>query len=64
MLATDNPIPTYLVYDESGASVGRVELPKAERISGRGAATIYLRRPVQRFIPLAGPTGRAVSVAQ
>lgn len=48
MLATDNPIPTYLVYDESGASVGRVELPKGEQISGRCAATIYLKRPMPR----------------
>jgi len=51
MLATDKPIPAYLVYDESGASVGRVELPVAERISGRCAATIYLKRPMPRLVP-------------
>jgi hypothetical protein len=44
MLATDSPIPTFRLVDDNGASVGRIVLPVAERISGRGAGTIFLRR--------------------
>lgn len=44
MLATDSPIPTYQVYDDSGAVLGRIVLPVAERVSGIGAATIFLQR--------------------
>jgi hypothetical protein len=44
MLATDSPIPTFRLVDDNGTSVGRIVLPVAERISGRGAETIYLRR--------------------
>jgi len=44
MLATDSPIPTFRLVDDNGASVGRIVLPVAERISGRGAETIFLRR--------------------
>jgi len=44
MLATDSPIPTYRVFDDSGAPLGQIVLPMAERVSGRGAATIFLRR--------------------
>lgn len=51
MLATDSPIPMYRVYDDSGASVGRIVLPVAERVSGRGAETIFLQRdpPFRRW---------------
>ncbi|HQR17315.1 MAG TPA: hypothetical protein PK948_03035 [Gemmatimonadales bacterium] len=51
MLATDSPIPTYRVYDDSGASVGRIVLPVAARVSGVGAATIFLQRdpPLRRW---------------
>jgi hypothetical protein len=51
MLATDSPIPTYRVYDDSGASVGRIVLPVTERVSGLGAATIFLQRdpPFRRW---------------
>ena len=44
MLATDNLVPTYRLVDDAGVSVGRIVLPVAERISGRGAETIYLQR--------------------
>ncbi len=44
MLATDSPIPTFRLVDDSGASVGRIVLPVAERISGVGAETIFLQR--------------------
>lgn len=44
MLATDNLIPTYRLVDDAGFSVGRIVLPVADRISGRGAETIYLQR--------------------
>ncbi len=44
MLATDNATPTYRVFDERGTPVGQVILPTADRVSGRGAATIYLQR--------------------
>jgi len=44
MLATDSPIPTFRLVDDNGISVGRVVLPVAERISGIGAETIFLRR--------------------
>jgi hypothetical protein len=44
MLATDSPIPTFSLVDDNGTSVGRIVLPVAERISGRGAETIFLRR--------------------
>ena len=44
MLATDSPIPTYRVYDDTGASLGRIVLPVTDRVSGRGAATIFLQR--------------------
>jgi hypothetical protein len=52
MLATDSPIPTFRLVDDNGASVGRIVLPVAERISGRGAETIFLRRdsPFRRRI--------------
>jgi len=44
MLATNNLIPTYRLVDDAGVSVGRIVLPVADRISGRGAETIYLQR--------------------
>ena len=44
MLATDSPIPTYRVFDDSGAALGQIVLPLTERVSGRGAATLFLRR--------------------
>ncbi|HEX5004076.1 MAG TPA: hypothetical protein VFV65_02105 [Gemmatimonadales bacterium] len=44
MLATDSPVPTFRLVDDEGHSVGRIVLPVAERISGTGAETIYLRR--------------------
>jgi len=44
MLATDSPIPTFRLVDDNGTSVGRIVLPVAERISGLGAKTIFLRR--------------------
>ena len=44
MLATDSPIPTYRVFDDSGTALGRIVLPVAERVSGVGAATLYLQR--------------------
>lgn len=44
MLATDSPIPTFRLVDDNGASVGRIVLPVAERISGMGAETIFLQR--------------------
>lgn len=44
MLATDSPIPTFRLVDDNGASVGRIVLPVAERISGLGAGTIFLQR--------------------
>ena len=51
MLATDSPIPTYRVYDDSGASVGRIVLPVADRVSGLGAETLFLQRdpPFRRW---------------
>lgn len=58
MLATDSPIPTYRVYDDSGASVGRIIFPVAERITGAGAETIFLQRdPPFRRRPRAGSLG-------
>jgi hypothetical protein len=50
MLATDSPIPTFRLVDDNGTSVGRIVLPVAERISGIGAETIFLRRdpPLRR----------------
>jgi len=44
MLATDSPIPTYRVFDDAGAPLGRIVLPVAERVSGVGAATLFLQR--------------------
>lgn len=44
MLATNSPVPTFRLVDDAGISVGRIVLPVAERISGRGAETIYLQR--------------------
>ena len=44
MLATDSPIPTFSLVDDAGTSVGRIVLPVEDRISGSGAATIYLQR--------------------
>lgn len=44
MLATDSPIPTFRLVDDHGTSVGRIVLPVADRISGVGAETIFLRR--------------------
>lgn len=51
MLATDSPIPTFRLVDDAGTSVGRIVLPIADRISGSGAATIYLQRdpPFRRW---------------
>jgi hypothetical protein len=51
MLATDSPIPTYRVFDDSGASLGRIVLPVTERVSGLGAETIFLQRdpPFRRW---------------
>ena len=51
MLATDSPIPTFSLVDDGGTSVGRIVLPVADRISGSGAATIYLQRdpPFRRW---------------
>ena len=50
MLATDSPIPTFSLVDDAGTSVGRIVLPVEDRISGSGAATIYLQResPLRR----------------
>ena len=50
MLATDSPIPTFSLVDDTGTSVGRIVLPVEDRISGSGAATIYLQResPLRR----------------
>jgi hypothetical protein len=60
MLATDSPIPTYRVFDDSGASVGRIVLPVAERITGAGAGTIFLQRdPPFRRRQRAGSLGYA-----
>ena len=52
MLATDSPIPTFRLVDDAGASVGRIVLPVAERISGVGAETVYLQRdrPFRRWM--------------
>jgi hypothetical protein len=66
MLATNSPIPTYRVFDDSGAVLGQIVLPVADRVSGRGAATIFLRRETpfrrrptagaaEQTSPLAGP---------
>jgi hypothetical protein len=44
MLATDCPVPTFRLVDDAGALVGRIVLPVADRLSGAGAETIYLRR--------------------
>ena len=44
MLATDSPIPTFRLVDDNGTSVGRIVLPVADRISGIGAETVFLRR--------------------
>jgi hypothetical protein len=44
MLATDSPIPTFRLVDDHGTSIGRIVLPVAERVSGVGAETIFLRR--------------------
>ncbi len=51
MLATDSPIPTFSLVDDTGTSVGRIVLPVADRISGSGAATIFLQRdpPFRRW---------------
>lgn len=65
MLATNSPIPTYRVFDDSGVALGRIVLPVADRVSGVGAATIFLQRdtpfrrrhtsgPTERTNPLAG----------
>jgi hypothetical protein len=57
-LATDSPIPTYRLIDDSGTAVGRIVLPVAERIHGVGAETIYLQRdPPFRRWPRSGMTG-------
>jgi len=62
MLATDSPIPTYRVFDDAGTPLGRIVLPVAERVSGVGAATLFLqrdtpfrRRPVKEAPALANP---------
>jgi hypothetical protein len=44
MLATNSPIPTYRVFDDAGAALGQIVLPVADRVSGVGAATIFLQR--------------------
>jgi hypothetical protein len=44
MLATNSPIPTYRVFDDSGTALGRIVLPVADRVSGAGAATVFLQR--------------------
>jgi hypothetical protein len=55
MLATDAPIPTYRVFDDAGVALGRIVLPATERVSGRGAATLFLQRDTPfRRRPAAG----------
>lgn len=56
MQAIDNPTPTYRVFDERGTPVGRVVLPTTGRVSGPGAATIYLRREMPVSLDAALPT--------
>lgn len=56
MLAIDNPTPTYRVFDERGTPVGKVILPTAGRVSGPGAATIYLRRELPVSLGASHPT--------
>lgn len=59
MLATDSPVPTFRLVNDAGISVGRIVLPVAERISGRGAETIYLQRdPPFRRRNVADPARR------
>lgn len=59
MLATDSPVPTFRLVNDAGISVGRIVMPVAERISGRGAETIYLQRdPPFRRRNVLGPARR------
>ncbi len=64
MLATNSPIPTYRVFDDSGVALGQIVLPVADRVSGVGAATIFLQRDTPfRHRPAAGPTERTNPLA-
>lgn len=64
MLATNSPIPTYRVFDDAGAALGQIVLPVADRVSGVGAATIFLQRDTPfRRRPAAGSPGTSSPLA-
>jgi hypothetical protein len=55
--ASDRYPPTFVVCDPKGTPLGKVRNPVGRRVVGLGEGTVYLDRPIRRFLLAPAGTG-------